>query len=99
MQKRFRARQKAKSQTIEVQLAETTAQLNELKLKQKQLEARNALLEKVAALNRQPSTGSSPSLGSDDSSSVWPPSLLSTVQVRLLHNVQLGTINACSHEQ
>lgn len=51
-------RMQAKSQTIEAQLAETTAQLNELKVKQKQLEARNMLLEKVAALNRQPSTGS-----------------------------------------
>lgn len=36
-----------------VQLDETTAQLHELKLKQKQLEQRNFLLEKVAALNKQ----------------------------------------------
>lgn len=35
------------------QLDETTAQLRELKLKQKQLEQRNFLLEKVASLNKQ----------------------------------------------
>ena len=40
---------------IETQLAETTQQLQELKLRQKQLEARNHLLEKVAVLNKQQS--------------------------------------------
>lgn len=72
----------AKSQTIEAQLADTTAQLNELKVKQKQLEARNALLEKVATMNRQSSTGSSssPSLPADDRNP-W--------QVRLSHAHEL----------
>ena len=35
------------------QLDETSAQLHELKVKQRQLEQRNFLLEKVAALNKQ----------------------------------------------
>ena len=38
---------------MEAQLCETTSQLHELKLRQKQLEARNNLLEKVAVLNTQ----------------------------------------------
>ena len=42
-----------RSQSIEAQLAETTSQLHELRLRQRQLEARNSLLEKVAALNKQ----------------------------------------------
>jgi len=45
-----------RSHTVEAQLAETTTQLHELKLKQRQLEARNHLLEKVAALHKQPSS-------------------------------------------
>lgn len=44
-----------RSHTIEAQLSETTKQLHELRIRQRQLEARNALLEKVAQLNKQPS--------------------------------------------
>ena len=44
-----------RSQTVEAQLAETTKQLHDLRVRQKQLEARNALLEKVAKLNQQTS--------------------------------------------
>jgi len=44
-----------RSETIEAQLAATTSQLHDLKLRQRQLEARNDLLEKVAALNKQQS--------------------------------------------
>lgn len=44
-----------RSHTIEAQLSETTKQLHELRIRQRQLEARNALLEKVAKLNKQPS--------------------------------------------
>ncbi|KAL3132930.1 hypothetical protein ABBQ38_006844 [Trebouxia sp. C0009 RCD-2024] len=58
-QKRFRQRQKERCHTIEAQLSETTKQLHELRVRQKQLEARNALLEKVAKLTKQPS-GESP---------------------------------------
>ncbi|KAL0023825.1 hypothetical protein WJX77_009006 [Trebouxia sp. C0004] len=54
-QKRFRQRQKERAQSIEAQLSETTKQLHDLRIRQKQLEARNALLEKVAKLNQQPS--------------------------------------------
>jgi len=42
-----------RSTTTEAQLAETTSQLHNLKLKQKELEARNALLEKLARLDKQ----------------------------------------------
>ena len=42
-----------RSSTTEAQLAETTSQLHNLKLKQKELEARNALLEKLAKLDKQ----------------------------------------------
>lgn len=56
-QRRFRQRQKARSRSIETQLAEATAQLRDLRNKQAQLEARNQLLEKVALLNK--SAGSS----------------------------------------
>jgi len=42
-----------KSHTLEAQLAETTAQLQELKDRQKPLEARNALLEKLMQLNKR----------------------------------------------
>ena len=44
-----------RSHNIEAQLSETTKQLHDLRMRQKQLEARNALLEKVAKLNQQPS--------------------------------------------
>lgn len=44
-----------RAQNIETQLSETTKQLHELRIRQRQLEARNALLEKVAKLNQQPS--------------------------------------------
>ncbi|DBA70363.1 hypothetical protein WJX79_000172 [Trebouxia sp. C0005] len=52
-QKRFRQRQKERSHTAEAKLLETTAQLEELQVRQRQLEARNLLLEKVARLNKQ----------------------------------------------
>ncbi len=39
------------SEGIREQLADTTAELRELMLRQQQLEARNVLLEKVAELN------------------------------------------------
>ena len=42
-----------KSQTLEAELAETKAQLDELKGRQKQLEIRNTLLEKVTQFNQQ----------------------------------------------
>lgn len=41
-----------RSANIEAQLAETTSQLQHLKLRQRQLEARNRLLE-LAAANKQ----------------------------------------------
>ncbi|KAL0055380.1 hypothetical protein WJX82_011516 [Trebouxia sp. C0006] len=52
-QKRFRQRQKERSHTAEAKLLETTAQLEELQVRQRHLEARNLLLEKVARLNKQ----------------------------------------------
>lgn len=42
-----------RTQTTEAQLAETTLQLHNLRLKQRELEARNNLLEKIATLNKQ----------------------------------------------
>ena len=44
---------KERAQTTEMQLAEATSQLHDLRLKQRELEARNSLLEKIAALNKQ----------------------------------------------
>jgi len=41
------------SHTTEAKLLETAAQLEELQVKQRQLEARNFLLEKVARLDKQ----------------------------------------------
>ncbi|KAL3135585.1 hypothetical protein ABBQ38_006065 [Trebouxia sp. C0009 RCD-2024] len=58
-QRRFRLRQKARSQAVEAQLASTTAELRELKSRQHQLEVRNMLLEKVAQLNKKDSSQSS----------------------------------------
>ncbi|KAL0031337.1 hypothetical protein WJX79_004570 [Trebouxia sp. C0005] len=52
-QQRTRQRKKERSQNIECQLAETTSQLQALKLRQRQLEARNQLLE-LAAANKLP---------------------------------------------
>ena len=52
----------ARSKSIETQLAEATAQVRELKVKQGQLEARNQLLEKVAMLNKGSGTESAHSL-------------------------------------
>lgn len=42
-----------RSHTAEAKLLETTAQLEQLQLRQKQLEARNVLLEKISRLNKQ----------------------------------------------
>ncbi len=42
-----------RSQTIEAQLANATTQLHELKLRQRELEARNVLLERTASNSRQ----------------------------------------------
>ncbi|DBB00359.1 TPA: hypothetical protein ACH3X1_013711 [Trebouxia sp. C0004] len=52
-QKRFRQRQKERSHTAAAKLLTTTAQLEELQVKQRQLEVRKLLLEKVARLNKQ----------------------------------------------
>ncbi len=41
-------------QSTEAQLADTAVQLQDLKSRYKQLEARNALLEKVADIHKQP---------------------------------------------
>ncbi|KAL0053052.1 hypothetical protein WJX82_000205 [Trebouxia sp. C0006] len=60
-QKRFRLRQKARSLSIEAQLADTTAELHESKARQQQLTNRNALLEKLAALNTKEEEGNSTS--------------------------------------
>ncbi|DBB14398.1 TPA: hypothetical protein ACH3X3_004698 [Trebouxia sp. C0006] len=60
-QKRFRQRKKERSTTTEAQLAETTSQLHNLKLRQKELEARNALLEKLARLDKQQKQQQEPS--------------------------------------
>ena len=43
----------ARSQELEVQFASTTAELKELKAKQKALESRNILLERMVQLNKQ----------------------------------------------
>ncbi|DBA68754.1 TPA: hypothetical protein ACH3X2_013375 [Trebouxia sp. C0005] len=53
-QARARQRKKARADSMQSQLAETTAQLRALKLQQKQLEARNTLLEHVARINQGP---------------------------------------------
>ncbi len=42
-----------RSSTTEVQLAETASELLKLKVRQRELEARNALLEQLANLNKQ----------------------------------------------
>lgn len=42
-----------RSQELEVQFSATTAELQELKSKQKTLEARNLLLEKLVQLSKQ----------------------------------------------
>ncbi|DBA80153.1 TPA: hypothetical protein ACH3X2_007626 [Trebouxia sp. C0005] len=52
-QRRFRQRHKARSHDVEAQLAATTAQLEELRSRQQQLEARNVLLEKISYLSRK----------------------------------------------
>lgn len=44
----------AQSDSMHTQLAETTAQLRALKVQQKQLEARNLLLEHVARIHQGP---------------------------------------------
>ena len=49
-----------RSATVESQLAETTAQLQELREKQKSLEARNILLEKLMKLNKQSADAQAP---------------------------------------
>ncbi|DBA68457.1 TPA: hypothetical protein ACH3X2_013747 [Trebouxia sp. C0005] len=51
-QQRARQKKKERSANIEAQLAETTSQLQHLRLRQRQLEARNRLLE-LAAANKQ----------------------------------------------
>ncbi|KAL0055425.1 hypothetical protein WJX82_000314 [Trebouxia sp. C0006] len=48
-QQRFRQRQRARTESLEAQVALTTAQVQELQASQRQLEARNALLESVAS--------------------------------------------------
>lgn len=51
-QRRARARRKARAEGTEAQLAVTSAELQELQNKQKALEARNSLLEKMVQLNQ-----------------------------------------------
>ena len=46
----------AKQRNIETELNDTKAELQEIKLRQQDLEARNRLLEKVADISRAPST-------------------------------------------
>ena len=46
-----------KSQELSIQFAETSRQLEELKAKQKALEERNTLLEKLMLLNQQQQSG------------------------------------------
>ena len=55
-----------RSATVESQLAETTAQLQELREKQKSLEARNTLLEKLMKLNKQSLDAQAPAKVSAD---------------------------------
>ncbi len=55
-----------RSSTTEAQLAETTSQLQALKLRQKQLEVRNTLLEQLATLNKQHSLQEGPYLTKDN---------------------------------
>ena len=50
-----------RAETVEAQLAEVTNEVQELRVRQKQLEARNHLLEKVAVLNKQTDQSSNPS--------------------------------------
>ncbi|KAL3139121.1 hypothetical protein ABBQ32_005913 [Trebouxia sp. C0010 RCD-2024] len=52
-QRRFRLRQKARSQAIEAQLADTVAELCKLRVRQQQLESRNMLLEKCSRLSNK----------------------------------------------
>lgn len=54
-----------RTQTTEAQLAETTSQLHNLRLRQRELEARNSLLEKIAALNKQQTLPGSVQLSGD----------------------------------
>lgn len=56
-QKRFRARQKARSLSIEAKLANTTAELHESKEHQQHLANRNALLEKLDTMNSKLGSG------------------------------------------
>ena len=56
-QKRFRQRHKARNHDVEAQLAATSAELEELRTRQQQLEARNALLEKISYLSSKKSPG------------------------------------------
>ncbi|DBA88714.1 TPA: hypothetical protein ACH3X2_004813 [Trebouxia sp. C0005] len=55
-QKRFRQRQKARLDTIQLQLDETTKQLRDLHVQQQHLQTRNILLEKIAQLSKEQTT-------------------------------------------
>ncbi|KAL0020956.1 hypothetical protein WJX79_007575 [Trebouxia sp. C0005] len=55
-QKRFRQRQKARLDTIQLQLDETTKQLRDLNVQQQHLQTRNILLEKIAQLSKEQTT-------------------------------------------
>lgn len=59
-QRRFKQKQKARSNEIAAQLAETTAKLHRLQEQKAQLEARNALLEKVSQMCVRPYNVSTP---------------------------------------
>ena len=54
-QKRFRERQRARSDDLEAQVKATSAQLEEMKRKQRALEARNVMLEKLIDLEKKQS--------------------------------------------
>ena len=54
---------------MEAQLADTTAQLHQLQMQQKQLESRNSLLEHVARIHQGPAPGTEEA--HDPSRQVW----------------------------
>ncbi len=88
-----------RTETVEAQLAETTAQLHELKLRQRQLEARNNLLEKVAALNKQQSMEDrllSSDVAESSSLNMWQVQLFSKRGSRnIWHSVDLSFACCC----
>lgn len=68
---------------MEAQLAETTAQLRQLQIQQKQLEARNTLLEHVARIHQGPTPGTDEA--HDPARQVWQVSVAKMQQRMLVH--------------